>query len=412
MDLGFLGLPFLNVVERVVYINLNEARIRIEMLGDFAIISGGRRIAEQVKKPSKVWKLLQYLIVHRHKAVPHDELIEVFCSGEHISDPGSSLRMLVSRARTALMKAGFPYSAEMIVSKSGGYAWNNEVHCDIDAEEFENLCKKASACTGENDRLDILLQAAELYRGDFLPNSGGELWVMPVARWYHTLYVNCMREALRILDKAERSAEVEDLCLKALRIDPFNEKFIGFHLKSLVAQGKRKDALAVYKRMEEMFYDVLGIEFSEELKEMLQVIQSPEIRHGIPLNSVLDQWLEGADTPGAFYCNISVFRTLYQIESRMALRSGRTVFIVRLETKRNPGETDGGVMKQLGLLIPGSLRMGDLYSRAGPDQYLIMLYNLTYEDCKVLVDRIIRKLDAKFLSRIVRSSIIPVTPIT
>jgi len=396
----------------VVSINLSEEYIRIEMLGGFVIVYNGLRIAEQVKKPSKVWKLLQYLVIHRHKAISQDELIEVFCAGDHINDQRSTLRMLVSRARSTLLKAGLPFAEEMIQAKSGGYTWNNDVRCDIDADEFATLYRSASACADENDRLKLLMQATDLYRGDFLPNSSGDLWVMPIARWYHSLYVNSALEALRILTNMDRSVDAEELCLKALHIDPFNEKFIGFHLRSLLVQGKRADALAAYKRMESMFYDLLGIEFSGELKDLLGQIKSPEVKPGATIDLILDEWREGADSPGAYYCDINVFKVLYQIELRMAPRSGRAVYIVRIETRHNPKDRSGGVMKQLGMLIPGSLRMGDLFTRAGPDQYMIMLCNLTYEDCKSLVNRIIRKLDAKYLPKIVRTTINPITPIS
>ena len=395
----------------MVNISINEIHVRIEMLGGFVIATDESRITEQVKRSSKIWKLLQYLITHRHKSVSQEELIEVFCEGEQMGNPGSALRTMVYRARTVLAKGGIPYAENMILSKNGGYLWNNAVHCEVDAEEFEALYKKAGMEIDEDKRLEMLLQATDLYRGDFLPNSSGDIWVMPLARWYRSMYLSCAHDSLELLTKNGRNVEAEELCVKALRVDPFDEVMLGYHLRALLAQGKNAEALAAYKKMESMFYDILGVYFSDNLRALYNQIQRPLIKDGIPLDTVLSDWLEGADSPGAFYCDLSVFKTMYQIESRSVPRSGRTAYIVRFDTKHDPGVKGGGVMKQLGIAIPCNLRMGDLFTRSGPSQYMLMLHSLTYEDCKSLIDRIMYALDARFLPKIIGTSIKPVIPI-
>jgi len=395
----------------MVNININDVQVRIKMLGGFVIATRENRITEQVKRSSKIWKLLQYLIAHRHKAVSQDELIEVFCEGEQMGNPGSALRTMVYRARTVLARGGIPYAENLILSKNGGYTWNNAVQCEVDTEEFEALYKKAGMEIEEEARLELLLQAAELYRGDFLPNSAGDMWVMPLARWYRSMYLGCAHDALELLDKRGRSAEAEELCVKALRVDPFDEILLGHHIRALLAQGKNAEALDAYNKMEAMFYDILGVYFSDNLRALYNQIQRPSVKEGIPLETMLTDWLEGADSPGAYYCDLSVFKTMYQIESRSVPRSGRTAYIVRFDAKNEPGVKGGGVMKQLGLAIPSNLRMGDLFTRSSPSQYMLMLHSLTYEDCKALIDRIMYSLDARYLPKIIGTSIKPVKPI-
>ena len=238
------------------------------MLGGFVIIYGGTRITEQVKRASKIWKLLQYLIAYRSKTVSQEELIEIFCDDEIVSNPGSAVRTMIYRVRGVLAAAGMPDAEQMILSKNGGYAWNNSILCVVDAEEFEELCKKANAVEDEKEQLRLLQQAAELYKGDFLPYSSGEIWVMPLARWYRSIYINCVHKAIGIMSDTGQAAEAEELCVKALRIDPFDEVMLEHHLRSLVAQGKNTEALDQYKKMETMYYDVLGVDFSDNLRAL------------------------------------------------------------------------------------------------------------------------------------------------
>ena len=381
------------------------------MLGEFAIICENTNLVLQAKKSSKVWRFIVYLLTHRHKSVPQEELIEVFFAQDSVGNPESALRTMVYRARSALAEGGLPFAEEMILVKSGGYSWNSTVSCVVDAEEFEALCKKANAETSDEKRLDILLEAAEVYQGDFLPSASGEMWVMPLARWYRSMYISCTHDALELLTRNDRNVDAEKLCAKTLRMDPFDEKTLEYHLLALLSQGKNAEALDEYKRMEDMYYDVLGVNFSNNLRALYSQIQRPIIKEGISLETVLNEWLETANFPGAFYCDLSVFKTMVQIESRSVSRSGRTAYIVRFDTKHEPGAKGSEIMKQLGTAISNCLRTGDLFTRAGPGQFMIMLYSLTYEDCRTVIDRIMHTLDAKYLSKIAGHSVKPVVPI-
>jgi hypothetical protein len=45
--------------------------------------------------------------------------------------------------------------------------------------------------------------------------------------------------------------------------------------------------------------------------------------------------------------------------------------------------------------------MGDIYTRSSPSQYMVLLYSLTYEDCKMVIDRILRSIDSKNLHNLI-----------
>ena len=392
-------------------ISSEGAVTRVEMLGGFAIVTEECRISEQEKRSSKIWKLLQYLIINRYKTISQDELMDVFFDSDFIGNPGSSVRTLVYRARNTLASGGIPFADDMILSSSGGYAWNNTMQCTIDAEEFEALCKKATQTTAADERLELLLQATNLYKGDFLPSSSSEIWVMPLARWYRSLYSNCVHEALGLLHKAGRDADAEEMCMKAQRVDTFDEIILEYHLRSLLAQGKNTEALNEYKRMEEMFYDELGVDFSDNLRALYSEIQQPDYHQGLSLEATLKAWLDDADFPGAYYCDLSVFKIVFRLEARSVSRSGRTTYIVRFDIRHDPSAKDGGVMKPLSAAITDTLRKGDLYTRSSPGQYMLMLHKLTYENCKMLVNRILGALDSKYLPKVIGTSIKPITPI-
>ena len=396
----------------MITIKKKATEIRICLLGEFTITSGKARLSEKDNRASKIWKMLQYLIVQRHRFVPHNELIDLFCADEGVGNPANTLRTMIYRTRGILEKAGFDMVDEMILSKSGGYTWNNKMAHTVDVDEFEKLYFVANSNAKTEDEVDFLLKAIELYRGDLLPEAAGERWVMPLGRRYRAMYFDCVHKALKLLILKDRIEEAEELCRKALSIDSFDEKTLEYYLRSLIAQGKNSEALEEYKNMELMFYDVLNVRFSEDLRKLFNQIQRPVIDEGIPLEEMLEDWLRDGDFRGAFYCDLSVFKTICQIEARGVYRPGKSTYIVSINVDSNDSDNKRtGLMKQIGMAIPGSLRRGDLFTRSSPNQYMLMLHNLTQESCKALVDRIMRTLDSKKVLRIEEVSIRALTPV-
>lgn len=385
------------------------------MFGEFAIIGNKKRVTEGARKSSKVWRLLQYLVANRNRSVPQEELLEIFCDEQPDGKKQSgALRTLIYRARSALENGGIKNANSIIIAKSGGYTWNSDIECITDVGEFEELIKKASLPgTDKSTKLNLLLKAAELYKGDFLPNSTSDMWVAPLTRWYRTLYLEAVHIALDLLSEEGRSSEVAELCTKALGIDAFDVKLIECHIRTLLQQKKNAEALHFYNRMESMFFDLFGVNFSDDLRRLYSEIKQTEVEAEAELEKLLNAWAQGADFPGAYYVDPGVFKIIYQIEARLRPRSSLPSFIIRFDTRRVPkGNIDGGVMHQLGKAITNCIRMGDIFTRFSPSQYLLMVFNLTYDNCKVLINRILRAIDPKYLADVKESHIKLIKTIT
>ena len=375
---------------------MDKTIIKIQMLGGFSIVSDGIRVVEHAKRSSKIWKLLQYLIVHRHRTVSQEELLDVFWPDNGRNNPGNALRTSIHRIRAALAEGGFPNTEDVILYNNGGYAWNNDMDCFVDTEAFEDLCQRVvSNRTEPEEKLRLLFEATDLYRGDFLPNAAGELWAMQILSYYRSLYIRCAHIVLELMTQAERYDEVEILCAKALRVDQLDEKIHEYHLRALLSQRKYAEAIAEYKRMETLFYDELGMAPEESLRNLYKHIHRTEAAESHVPDEIINEWLLEADFSGAYYCDYEMFKTVCKIEALSAARSGKSIFVIRLDVKKRQGKTAGSVMKSFGDAISNNLRKGDMFTRSGPYQYMLMLQNLTYENCKTLLERIINSLGAK-----------------
>ena len=384
------------------------------MLGGFSILSGDVVIRELAGKPLSTCKQLQYLIAHRYKAVPQDEFVQLFLPGSG-EDYASAMREILYGIRSAMKEGGILNADEIILCSGSGYGWNNDMLCRVDAEEFEKLCHKAEAAADEEERLDALLEAIWLYTGDYLPDSGNELWAVHLSRYYRSMYIKCVYETLGLLLTADppRASEAEEISIKALGIDPFDETVHEFKLRSLIALGKYVEALSEYKDAEKLLYDEMGISLSDSLRDVYAELQRIDVNQRKPLESMINDWIKDADSPGAYYCDYGVFKTVYQIEARSIMRSGKSVFIIRFDIDCGDDEKMcREVMKKLGKLIPKSLRKGDIYTRPGANQYILMLHSLTYENCLMLQEKVLRTLNIQNPYKYITVTTKQITPIT
>ncbi len=74
--------------------------IRIQMMGNFLIYINEKRVENPVVKSRKGTALMEYLMLHREKSVPNQQLLNALWPEHTISNPENALKTLVSRMRT------------------------------------------------------------------------------------------------------------------------------------------------------------------------------------------------------------------------------------------------------------------------------------------------------------------------
>ena len=107
-------------------------------------------------------------------------------------------------------------------------------------------------------RFKKYLQAVDIYKGDFLPKSSFEEWVVPVGTYYHTLYLNAVHRLLDLLMDRRDYQKVVEVCEKAIIIDRFDEKLHEQLILAFYNVGWQQKALEHYDYITNLFYRELG----------------------------------------------------------------------------------------------------------------------------------------------------------
>lgn len=371
-----------------------NAKVSVRLLGGFCLQYGNSFVNDEMNRSLKLWNVLSYLIVHRDRLIPQSEFIDVFWPDDHSSNPANALKTLLYRIRT-LLDPVFGPELSPILSQRGSYSWNRSVACQLDVDLFESLCRQAeTAALDPRERISLYRQALALYQGDFLPKLADEWWVVPISAHYHGLYLSAVKAMADLLDETGEYEEMEQICTKAVQIDPLEEAIHVLLVRGLLRQGKNTAALNQYDQATELLYRNLGVKPSQELRALYTAIMSVEQGLEIDLEVIQQDLKETARRPGAFVCEYGFFRELYRLEVRRAERSGGCIQLALLTVSLPEGDVPplkilNDTMDQLLSEFKGCLRRGDVVSRYSGAQYVVLLPGVGLEDGTLVMDRVI-----------------------
>jgi DNA-binding SARP family transcriptional activator len=363
------------------------------MLGEFSISMGDKTITDSDNRSRKVWLLLAYMVYCRNRAVQPDELVELLWGMEERStDPPNALKTMLHRVRAMLNQLGTNVGHDLIVRRNGTYAWNTDYPLTCDVDEFESLCKAGAAAEGE-ERLDLYLKALGLYHGDFLNKLSAESWVIPIAAYYHNIYVETVLEALPMLEERGRLDVVAALCREAVTVEPYNETLYKHLMRALLDLGEQQAALSIYEDMSQMLLDNFGVLPSEELRTLQREALAVVNDRAVSFDTVREQLREQGNIEGALFCEYDFFKIIYHAEARALARSGDVVHIAMISiTDENDGvlpkRSLDRAMENMQEIIKANLRKGDIFARCSVSQFILMLPMANYENSCMVCERV------------------------
>lgn len=370
--------------------------LQVRMLGSFSIRMGEQEINDSDNRSKKVWLLLAYMIYCRSRSISQEELVGLLWNGdESSSNPFNALKTMFHRVRTSLNQLDSSAGHTLIIRREGSYAWNTAVPFVFDVDEFERLCRSGSALSDKEERLDIFLQALALYQGDFLQKLSSEPWVVPIAAYFHNLYVQTLLETLPLLEEKGRLNEAEALCRKGVEIEPYNELLYQHLMRSLMDQEEQRAAITVYENMSQLLFDSFGIMPSDESRALYREAVRTVNDRAVSISTIREQLREPDGAGGALFCDYDFFKIIYHAEARAIARSGAAVHICLLSVTDEQGgdlskRSLDRCMENLQELIRFSLRRGDVAARCSVSQYILLLPQANYENSCKVCERIIK----------------------
>ncbi|MCR5108205.1 MAG: hypothetical protein K6B28_08565 [Lachnospiraceae bacterium] len=345
-------------------------KLKICLLDGLKITKGGEEILDSINHTRKTKLLISYLLLNKNRAVPHGELFELLWSGEDYSNPGTALRTLLYRYRSLVDSVGVSELSDSIISRRGAYQWNQKLDIDIDIYDFEDYANLGiNSMADKEARTGYLKKAIDIYRGNLLPDSQKEHWVVPKGVYYRDMYERTVLSYIGILKENKDDEEIIKVCERAMSI-------IG---NTQILQNELR--LARLGETEDKGFSNEHAVVARAYEDMEKKIDSLQI----------DMEKDGMEST-AFICDFEMFKEVYRLQRRLLLRTGETMFLsmvtLRPLSQMKDPLRDERAMQALQDCLSHELRLGDSICRYTEDQFLIIYPVDAYEDARRVMERV------------------------
>ncbi len=260
--------------------------MEFRLLGPVEAVRDGSVVAIGGAKPRG---LLALLLLHANEVVSRDVLIEALWPERAPGTAGHSLDIQISRLRKSFEPD------ELVLTRSGGYVLEVEPE-QIDAHRFERLLdegKRANAAGRHSEALAALDQALGLWRGAPLADLGYEEFARAEVERLEELRLVATEERLDAeLALGRHDTAVPELDALTAK-HPLRERLRGQLMLALYRSGRHAEALRVYTDTRRRLLDELGIEPSQQLRDLEQAIlrQDPELERPRPAVAARRRWV-------------------------------------------------------------------------------------------------------------------------
>lgn len=375
--------------------------LRVTTFGCFSIAASccpadnSHILSDNSNRSKKLWALMQYLILHRDRAVPVSELFDALWQNSESSEASvNALKILVHRARLELNRLDVYSGKELILNRQGAYQWNNDIPMELDCDIFDRLYTE-SRDMSDNDRLDTILEAIKLYYGRFLPRSAAYLWVTPLYEHYHLRFTELCFEAASTLFAQKRDAELIELLSAAIEHAPFVESLHLHYIRALSRSGAHEQALEHYRSTAKKFYMQYGKAPSEQMLSLYKTINGTIRGFESDVNTVFQDLMSPFDLQGAFFCNLSVFCEICQLKVRESILNGSVSQLALITVSdaegKHPGEK---AISKLPDAVSQSLRVSDVFTQYSSRQFIVLIPAADFAYSSRIIERIERNFKA------------------
>lgn len=365
----------------------------VQMFGSFSMFWDGKLINASAKSSeSQFMYLMQMLLHNRDEGVSRDNLEQVLFADRDIDDIHHALRSVIYNTKRKLEKAGLP-EGKYIVQKKGIYYWSGSIPVTEDAEEFQNLYRRAEDETDSERKLQLYLEACHHYTGDFLANQAAILWVAQETKKYRGMFCSCVEKAVALLREKEDFREMKTLGMYAAQINPLSD-WETIIMEALMSMGQYEEARKLYDDTVEMYFREQGLRPSDRLMKLFNELGSRMNHQYDTLDNIQKNLEETDEIEGGYLCSYPVFLGIYRMMVRMMERGGQSVYLMlcRIVDSKGNSMREGAVLdelsERLGDAICISVRHSDVISKYGKGQYLVLLVNTTRENCSIIQKRI------------------------
>ena len=218
---------------------MSEPTLRVQLLGDFHLAYKGTALTNF--HSARLQALLAYLLLHRASPQPRQRIAFQLWPDSSETHARSSLRFLLHQLRRALPEAEY-----FIAIDERSVQWRSEGAFALDVAEFEDAVTRAGQEGPPAGVRSALMQAADVYHGELLPNCYDD-WIAPERERLRQMFVESLERLTALLEGERDYATAIGWAQRLLRNDPLHEETYRRLMRLHAAGGDRVGVLRVFQ---------------------------------------------------------------------------------------------------------------------------------------------------------------------
>ncbi len=221
---------------------------RVYLLGTFRFKSGNRDFTQCATR--KTEELLGLLAYRLGQQVSRTEVMDRFWMESEFEAAQVNLRVALSSLRKQLEPTGVP-AGSVIVSHGRTCISLNPEAVTCDAVDFRRLLKSKPGQTPE-DRIQRLLAAIDLYKGELMPGHNEE-WIEEIRNNLAEMFYAALREVSTSMAASGEMDRALEHAHRAVAEDPLREEAHCELMRLLALAGRPEEAVRAYEHMTRLF---------------------------------------------------------------------------------------------------------------------------------------------------------------
>ena len=374
-------------------------KLYISLLGDFDIKMNNKSIIPELKRSSKLIRLLEYFLTFKNKELIPETIVENLWMDSESQDPMNMIRGQIFRLRQ-LLKTMLKDEETLKINFEDVY-YILEVSDDviIDTDEMENFIKAGDKELEEDIEKAILLykSAIDLYKGSYLSRYDYQMWLVPIRSYYRKKFLKTVEKLVDIYKSRNNQEGIIELVEKAIELEPNEESLRTIIINTLLKQGKLQEAEDEFQNLKNDFEKRLGISDSSSLKEIQIKLESYITDKKEIGTAGLKSKLEEQEKPGPIKFDSEYFRIIYNSYKRKRKEEDKKDLLGLISLRDYEDDYKEEYIRSFAKLISktivSSLRKGDIYTFWNDTQVLVLVEGVKVGGEESIKERIQRRFD-------------------
>jgi DNA-binding SARP family transcriptional activator len=229
--------------------------LKIFTLGRFEILRDDVSVEYSRKAPKKLVALLKAVVAYGDRGVTTEEITDALWGDLESDAAHEALATNLHRLRKLLGRAD-------VIRLSEGHISIDQEHCWVDVDAFRDLCELSEGAWKQGRQVEALChaeQAAEIYRGNFLPHDQEQPWTFQTRERLRARFINLVSRTgahYEISDDLERAI---GWYRRGIEADNLAEEFYQGLMRCLARQGRNAESAAIYRQLRQILSVVLGV---------------------------------------------------------------------------------------------------------------------------------------------------------